>query len=140
MTPRALSLVPAAAVLVACSSSGRPPAPAAPRVPFGQEFTLAVGEAAAVADTGVVLRVESVADDSRCPGDVQCVWEGDAVVHVTAEGPGSVRQPYELHAGRGAREVDHEGLRIRLVRLDPPARSDRTPRPGDYRVTLLVRG
>jgi len=132
-------LLAALMALPACAGS-RTPTGAAPRVPFGQEFTLAVGESAAVADTGVVLRLQAVADDSRCPADVQCVWEGDALVHVAATGPGSVRQAYELHAGRGPREAEHEGLRIRLVRLDPPARSDRAPRPSDYRVTLLVFG
>jgi hypothetical protein len=103
-------------------------------------FAVGVGEGAAVGDTGVVIRLERVENDSRCPTDVQCVWEGDATVHVTALGPRSVQAEYELHLSRGAQEVVHEGLRLRLVRLDPPRRSDRAPAPSEYRATLLVVG
>lgn len=139
-THRALVLVLAAAATLACSSNGRLVPPTEPRVAIGREFVLGVGEAVALADTGVVLRLETVDNDSRCPADVQCVWEGDATVRVTGIGPGSVRASYDLHVSRGAQEVVHEGLRVRLVRLDPPRRSDRAPAASEYRATLLVIG
>lgn len=138
-THRALFLVLAAAA-AACSSNGRLVPPTEPRVAVGREFVLGVGEAVALADTGVVLRLETVDNDSRCPTDVQCVWEGDAIVRVTAIGPGSVRASYDLHVSRGAQEVVHEGLRVRLVRLEPLPRSDRAPTASEYRATLLVVG
>jgi len=137
-TPRALVLVLAGLAAAACSSNGRLVPPTEPRVAIDREFTLGVGEAAAVADTGVVLRMDAVADDSRCPIDVQCVWEGDAPVRVTAIGPRDVRATYDLHVSRGAREIVHEGLKVRLVRLDPAPRSGRSPAPADYRATLVV--
>ncbi len=113
-------------------------APSAERVPLGREFTLAVGQSAVVDDTGLRVSLKGVAQDSRCPVDVQCVWEGDATVSVAAGAPSSAAQ-YELHtSGRFAHEVQHGAYRIALVRLDPARRSTGLPSPNDYRATLLV--
>ena len=56
--------------------------PSAAPVPLGREFTLEVGQSALVDDSGLRVTLLGVADDSRCPTDVQCVWEGDARVAV----------------------------------------------------------
>jgi hypothetical protein len=114
-------------------------APSAERVPLGREFTLAVGQSAVVDDTGLRVSLKGVPQDSRCPVDVQCVWEGDATVSVAAAGAPSPGAQYELHtSGRLAREVRHGAHRISLVRLNPAPRSTGRPSPNDYRATLLV--
>jgi hypothetical protein len=114
-------------------------APSAERVPLGREFTLAVGQSAVVDDTGLRVSLKGVAQDSRCPADVQCVWEGDATVSIDVASAPSPRAEYELHtSGRFEREVAHGAYRISLVRLDPARRSTDLPSPNDYRATLLV--
>jgi hypothetical protein len=71
----------ALALVVACASGG---------VPIGEPFRLRPGQSAKVED----LRIEfvAIASDSRCPPDVTCVWEGDAVVRLDVNG-----QTVELH-------------------------------------------
>lgn len=46
------------------------------------KFTLKGGEAQVIPDTGVTLLLTRV-EDSRCPGDVDCVWEGMIRVEIT---------------------------------------------------------
>jgi hypothetical protein len=107
-------------------------------VPLGREFTLRVGETAVVDDTGLRISVDKVADDSRCPVDVQCVWEGDAAVSVAIVDPSAPRS-YELHtSGRYAQEATHGAYRVTLVRLDPAPRSTVPLSSSDYRATLRV--
>src|SRR5688572_21066014 len=64
--------------LAACASAGdgvTSPAPA-----LNEEFTLSPGQTTSVEGTNVRLTFERVSEDSRCPVDVTCIWEGDAVV------------------------------------------------------------
>jgi len=113
--------------------------PSAERVPLGREFRLAVGQSALVGDAGLRVSLKGVAQDSRCPADVQCVWEGDATVSIGVASAPAPRAEYGLHtSGRFERDVGHGAYRISLVRLDPVPRSTGLPSPNDYRATLLV--
>jgi hypothetical protein len=120
-------------LLASCGTS-----PAAPRsVRLAEPFTLAPGETAQVEGAGLAVTFESVRADSRCPIDVTCVWEGDAVVLVSARPATST--PRELHtSGRFATEAEAGEYRVRLVTLAPAPRQGASPAPGDYRVTLVI--
>jgi hypothetical protein len=48
----------------------------------GEEFTLAVGDSARIGDSELVLMFDGVSEDSRCPRNVTCVWEGNARVRL----------------------------------------------------------
>lgn len=125
-----------AACLAACGNG--PTSASTMTVPLGREFTLRVGETAVVDDTALRISLDKVAQDSRCPVDVQCVWEGDAAVSVVITDPAAPRS-YELHtSGRYATEVTHGAYHVTLVRLDPVPRSTAPLSPGDYRATLRV--
>lgn len=121
-----------AALATACDSPANPDA-----VPLGREFELAPGASAQA--LGLRVTFEGVASDSRCPIDVTCVWEGDALVSLSlgVKGDASVRA--DLHTGGGlAREAEHAGYRVRLATLLPAPRSDVPIAPSDYRARLVV--
>ncbi|NHJ01777.1 MAG: hypothetical protein EAX86_06510 [Candidatus Heimdallarchaeota archaeon] len=40
------------------------------------EFSLHIGESAIIKDQGIKIKFIDVLEDSRCPSDVQCIWEG----------------------------------------------------------------
>ena len=40
------------------------------------EISLYIGESVIINDHGITLKFVDVLDDSRCPSDVECVWEG----------------------------------------------------------------
>jgi hypothetical protein len=123
------------ALLLAASCGTSPAAARASRV--GEPFTLAPGETAQVEGTGFAVTFESVSADSRCPSDVTCVWEGDAVVLVSLRP--ATTSPRELHtSGRFATEAEVDGYRVRLVELAPVPRSGASPAPSAYRLTLVV--
>jgi hypothetical protein len=123
----------AAALLggAACQDKG----PSSPD-PAG-EVVLAPGESARF--QGLALTFDGVSGDSRCPIGVTCIWEGDAVVELTASAPPAAGQVLELHtAGQFPREGTHGGFRIALVSLTPHPRENQPVRPSQYRATLRV--
>lgn len=110
---------------------------AATGVPLGRPFELA--PAASTQVNGLTLGFERVAEDSRCPIDALCVWEGDATVVLSLRGASSEPVSFELHTGGGRpREAGFAGYTVRLVSLLPAVRSDRAISPADYRATLIV--
>ena len=125
-------LVFAMLALAACDES-----PAAPTVGLDQEFVLAPGEVAKVADTGLRIRFVGVRGDSRCPADAVCILGGDAVVRIEVLSFGGGRHEYDLHTG-DLRPVVHEGFTIALVNLAPYPFSSQTIQPSEYRATLRV--
>ena len=43
---------------------------------IGTENSLYIGESVTIKDHGIKLKFVDVLDDSRCPSDVECIWEG----------------------------------------------------------------
>ena len=125
-------------VLLAACASGGVDTPTAPAV--NEEFTLAPGQTAAVTGTSLRLTFEAVRDDSRCPTDVNCIWEGDATVVLKVK-DGTDEATRELHThqgGTGSNEAPAGEHTITLVKLDPAPVSTRSIEASAYRATLRV--
>lgn len=121
----------------ACSNNSPPEAPSQPRVPLGQEFELAPGQSARATPDGLVVTFQGVEEDSRCPVDVQCVWEGNALVVVSAERPPVPAATLQLETS-ARREAAYAGYTIRLVGLSPHPRQGETIPRERYRLRLAV--
>jgi hypothetical protein len=126
--------------MAGCAGSGGPSTPT--NVGLGDSFQLAPGQVAVVGDTGLTLTFERVASDSRCAVDVQCIWEGDAVVVVTAARAGQESGRLELHTtssgAGGARELRFGEFLVALSGLSPQPHSRNPIEARDYRATLRV--
>jgi hypothetical protein len=134
-----LTLLLAFGVGTACRTSGeRPDVPSAPQTPVGaREIELAPGESARV--NGLTLKFEGVSADSRCPVDVQCFWEGDAVVVIAVSEASREGAALELHtAGRFPHVGTYGRYRVRLVSLAPQPREGEPVAANRYRATLEV--
>ena len=125
--------------LAACASGGTTP-PAAPSPALEEEFVLSPGETATVSGTNVRVTFERVSEDSRCPTDVNCIWEGDAVVvlKVKAEDQEATREVHTQGGASRSRQARAGNYLVTLVRLDPAPRSTGAIEPSAYRATLKV--
>ncbi|MFL5464839.1 MAG: hypothetical protein ACJ8AC_12465 [Gemmatimonadaceae bacterium] len=91
----------------------------------GTSFTLPVGKTAAVRGTDTRLTFTEVREDSRCPTDVTCVWEGDAKIAIAISQNGGAGETKVLSIRSPANETTAGNLRIRFVGLAPvPRQSD----------------
>ena len=125
-------------VLMAACASGGIETPTTPAV--NEEFTLAPGQTAAVNGTSIRVTFETVRDDSRCPTDVTCIWEGDATVVLKVK-DGTDESTRELHthgSGERSREAPAGEHTLTLVKLDPVPNSTRPIEASAYRATLRV--
>jgi hypothetical protein len=104
-----------------------------------QEFELGPGQSVLVGSEPLKITFDAMTADSRCPPDVQCVWEGDAVAKVQAATGSQAPVVYELHTNAGyATQVDHGAYRIRLTAVAPGPRAGVVIDPAAYVITLLV--
>lgn len=112
--------------------------------PLGADFILASGQRVTLTGTSLSIRFDKVENDSRCPKEGQCIWAGDAEVHLvlTTAGGGSDRAPAPravvLHTNGDPRQIVQDGLEVRLVGLAPVPSLEKPPSPQDYRATLHV--
>jgi hypothetical protein len=88
--------------------------------PLGANFDVRVGQAVQITGETLTVTFERVAEDSRCPTNVKCVWEGDAVVRLALQGQKAERGTLNLHTQANAqREAAFQVYRVRLVQLVP---------------------
>lgn len=127
---RVLGVVSACVLLI--PSWGCAPLQTAVIVEPGISFALAPGQTAEVkrADTRITFR--QVREDSRCPTDVTCVWEGDAKVDVVVSRTGVPDDTRLLSLKAPNNEMRVGNLRIRFVGLTPVPRQADAGAPKNY--------
>ena len=87
--------------LAACDSADSVLSPADAQ---SGEVALALGASGSL--DGLALSFDEVIEDSRCPADVECVWEGRALVGLTIAG-----EPVDLQVVDPEREPE-AGVRV----------------------------
>ncbi|HYC52202.1 MAG TPA: hypothetical protein VEB19_13900 [Gemmatimonadaceae bacterium] len=101
------------------------------------DFDLRVGAAVRILGTPLLVRFDTVSEDSRCPTDAQCVWEGNATIRLSVDSAGKI-QPVELRTSGTPQPASAFGHRIEYRALRP-APTTAAPIPSaDYVVTLRV--
>lgn len=107
---------------------------------MGRELKIRHGqEVEAGGGSGLRVRFASVADDSRCPVGVNCIWEGDAEVRLAVRAGGGREAEVTLHTSdRFGREARHVGHVFKLVALAPHPQAETKINPADYVLTLTV--
>jgi hypothetical protein len=165
-SPRALVALLLLALLAGCAAQSAAPTPAAPATPLpvatpaplpspspaptsspasapepGQPFQVRVGET--VVAGPVALTLLGITNDSRCPTQVACAWEGAAEASIDVVVDGRQRGMHTLTLFGQNRETEQssmlvEGYTVRIVSLDPyPAEPQPIPET-DYVALFIV--
>jgi hypothetical protein len=103
-----------------------------------QTVELGVGDEVAI--PGTVLRVPflGVEEDSRCPVDVTCVWEGNAAVELGLTASSGPTHLHVLNTALEPKAVDFNGVRVTLVGVAPQPRDGEPIPADDYVITLRL--
>jgi len=105
---------------------------------LGREYVLGFGETLHV-EGGLSLEFTTLAEDSRCPTSVTCVWAGNARILLTAISPRSTGN-LELNTnGQFPTSAPFESYIIELRKLDPYPLNGPAPAAA-YEATLFVDG
>ncbi len=121
-------------VVTSCAS---PPGPVVPgdtlRVPYGR---------AADAGNGTRVTLVRVVDDSRCPINALCIWEGSASVVLRFERTGAATTDTTLHtnARTGPTTYTYGGATYTLFGLTPfKVAGQELPKPEEYTALLTMK-
>jgi len=127
----------AMALVAACRSDTFPPVSPS-QTGATVELTLRPGEEVRVPGTLLRLAFTQVVGDSRCPTDVVCIWEGEAVLEL-ALGIGMGPSYPDTVTTRSSGNVTRLfGYRITLLDVQPAPVSTRPIPPGDYSARFRV--
>jgi len=107
---------------------------------LNQRFTIKVGQEASIPGEGLTLALQSVSEDSRCPEDAACVWEGNAKVSLNITKAGQTATTIELNTRPivGPSEKTFQAYTVKLMSLAPNNKAGQTINSSDYIVSLLV--
>ena len=105
-------------------------------VPLGEEFELAPNQSIRIAGSDLTVGFRRVADDSRCPIDAVCVVEGKAGIELELFGA-SASGPVLVDSALPTTWTDGH-YAIQLLDLRPHTTVNRTIKPEDYRLRLVV--
>jgi hypothetical protein len=112
------------------------------RATLGTPFILAVNETVAVAGSDVSVKFFNVTEDSRCPADVVCIWEGQVTVMLglTENTTDLGRFNLTLGGGGNASMAEREvgSYVIKLTEVQPYPYSSRPTMPSDYNATFVL--
>ena len=143
MALRALALATTVLALAACSggtapqeTAGPDPVVAAQNAPA--DLRLRLGGSAQVGTASpLTVTFRDVAQDSRCPIDVQCPWAGDAEIELRLSHNGRSATAL-LHTNGEPKQVEYDGYVVQLLAVEPSKSAAREIAKSEYVVTVRV--
>lgn len=115
---------------------------------FGEQFQLVVGQKVKLSDgknqeQDLEIKFIEVKDDSRCPQNADCFWDGEAVVKFALEKDGfSGSMIMELSTSPNGTVkgpvTDTLGYTFEIISVTPYPQAGQTIDPNNYRVTMRV--
>jgi hypothetical protein len=106
---------------------------------LNQSFTLAQGAKACLSSENVCLTFEKVNNDSRCPLNAICIWEGVAEANFTLQ-INETNYPFTLHTLdklQYQKDTVIQGYIIKLEQLNPYPETKPIDQK-DYRAQVII--
>lgn len=107
-----------------------------PSFTLGSEFPFKINNPYTSADGHYTLKITEI-NDSRCPVDVFCIWQGEIVLKGDWTENGK-KSTFEIHSVLSQESVQPAGYTIQVGDANPLPRSDMQWKPEDYTIILLI--
>jgi hypothetical protein len=106
---------------------------------LGEEIPLHVGQSVVVTGEDVKIRFVEVSEDSRCPKDVTCVWEGRVVAVVEVTSGSSPRQLELIQPGLTEEPAEETHQEYQLTfKVEPYPEEGQELAADDYTLVLII--
>ena len=104
-------------------------------VELGTSFDIRYEETVQIKDEGIQLTFMAISDDSRCPENVVCVWQGRVAIVLNA---GTIDIPLSVGAvSEPTKSFKNYSVTFQEV-IAPMLNTEKTIKKSDYIVQLLV--
>lgn len=114
------------------------PASVVKEAALDQEFELRVGQQVSIKKEGLRVTFSFVAEDSRCPEGVTCVWAGNGKVVLRLSKAGKRSGTMSLNTGVDPKQDAYRGYEVKLVSLNPYPKKNMPIKKKDYVARLVV--
>ena len=106
---------------------------------LGDGFSIAVGQSASIDGEDLAIKFVGVIADSRCPLDVQCIWQGEVacLVEITYSGTGQQRVLTYPGLTQEPSEAQFGSYQFTFS-VDPYPEAGKEIEKSEYRLNLLV--
>jgi hypothetical protein len=107
---------------------------------LNENFVIKIGQMAAIPAEGLTVTLVDVADDSRCPIDVQCVWAGKTTltIQVTKDGTDLGTENVTKLGATDSAMLAKAGYMIEISDISPVPVSNQKIEKSDYIITMRV--
>jgi len=106
---------------------------------LGETFTIKFGEQTFIEVEDLTIAFVAVVEDSRCPADARCVWEGNARIVTTLSKINNKSVSVELNTSmRFPREGEYWDYKIKLIKLEPYPTTAKEIAQSEYRASLVL--
>jgi hypothetical protein len=105
---------------------------------LGQEFELKFGQQVSIKEEGLKISFSQVAEDSRCPTGVQCIWAGNARVVLKLNKARRRSTVMSLNTGVEPKQKSYGGYEVKLLELNPYPKEGAPIRKRNYVAKLVV--
>lgn len=101
------------------------------------EISLYIGESVIINDHGITLKFVDVLDDSRCPSDVVCVWEGTVSLMINIQYSNQDLGNFILNL-TNLHKASFMGYYVKFKALEPYPISTETIPKTSYYATFII--
>jgi hypothetical protein len=124
--------------LFAATTTTTTPQPVTKEAALNQEFEIRFGQQVSIKREGLKISFSSVAEDSRCPTGVQCIWAGNGKIVLKLSKVRKRAALLRLNTTVDPKQDDYLGYDVKLVSLSPYPKKDVGIRKRDYVATIIV--
>ena len=103
-----------------------------------EKFQIKINQTAYIQSKNLEITLLNVTEDSRCPSDVTCIWEGGVKVLINVIEDVENPEKFTLVTSGNVEVSALAGYGIQLIRVDPYPISTEKIQPGDYTATFIV--
>ena len=107
-----------------------------PDFKLGEAFEIKVNHSVVNQNEDVKFRITKIVEDSRCPEEVMCVWEGQVRMEVEIEIDGSTYTKELIYYSSNPMEFG--GYKFRVLSVLPGNQIDETIPIEDYVFSMLI--
>lgn len=107
---------------------------------LGEPFWLRVGQTVNIVNQPLQITFREVLQDSRCPSDVVCIWEGEVVLALEAKSGDTIETLQFNVRGGGVEDTEQFGpYSITVLQVAPPrGKLDAPPPLQSYSAQIVV--
>ena len=104
-------------------------------------FQLKINQVAFIKSENIKIIFINMTEDSRCPSDVECIWEGQVTIEINIYMNNQFIGEFNLTSRTGFDKLaikEFDGYSISLIKVEPYPISTKIIELSDYIVTLNV--